>query len=193
MIGCRPILPRVPLGLQKTNDATTSSHPHLTKGESQRTNYPAPMYALSTSAGPQNRPALSELILPETNWHADLSDQQRFSRNLSKRTGRPNLLKTRKMILKTPKMFVRFKQLPSMICGGRLGAETNWPAEVAENQGLDFNLGKRTGRPKLMSHQELILRRPEMFVRCQIAPINELDRAATRANSLSIRRSAFHG
>jgi len=109
------------------------------------------MYALSTSAGFEKRPVLSDLNPPETNWNADPTDNQRFRRNLDKRTGRPKLLKLLEIILKSEEIFIRRVRLPSMIWsdghGSRVPQSSNWcfREKILQFSSRSSTSGARTG------------------------------------------------
>jgi len=126
------------------------------------------LQALSTSILTPNWRISSGPNLPGTNWHAEVAHPKGLSSNLSKRTGRSKLLNPIEIILKSPEKFVRC-EVPSMICHEPPAeTETNWLEQLAHTQGLDRNLGKRTGRSKLLNPIEIILKSPEMSVRCEV-------------------------
>jgi hypothetical protein len=65
------------------------------------------------------------------------------------------------------------RQVAGRVCRAKdhhpegLRSKTNCPAHVFESKGLNSILVKRTVRPKLMIHRDLILKRRKGFIRCQ--------------------------
>jgi hypothetical protein len=122
--------------------------------------------ALSSSLSSVNITPPRRTNLAETNCPTDVFDSSGFSLNSGKRTARPNSLVPQGIILKILKPFIRFDE-PSMI--GRLRsakAETNWYADLSDPEGLNRDLGKRTGTPKFMKIIGIILKTPKIFIRC---------------------------
>jgi hypothetical protein len=66
--------------------------------------------APATSFLTQNQLTVVEADLPKANWNTDLIDSTWFGQNSGKRTGWPNLLKSKGIIRKLLETFIRCQQ-----------------------------------------------------------------------------------
>jgi hypothetical protein len=100
-----------------------------------------------------------------TNWHSYPRDTTAFSPILAKRTGTPNLMSHRDLILKRRKIFIRFEE-PSVIGHQRSAkAETNCPTDLIDSSGFSRNSGKQTARSNSLTRQEIILKILKRLIR----------------------------